>query len=262
MKIPQIIHQTLSDKRHLPEEILKNIEYLKAQNPGWTHALYDDQDRQAFIREHYPREVLMAYCSINPLYGAARADLFRYLLMFKVGGVYLDIKSSCRVPFAQLIQDEDTLLLSHWNNHEGGTHQGWGQHLKDGIESEFQNWHIICAPHHPIIRAIIEAVLYNLGCYSMSRFGVGKAGVFRTTGPIVYTKTITPLLNTQPHRIIDAEAEGLVYSVFADSAEKKSHKALFRQHYRRLKMPIVSKGKYNLLHYLHYKFLRVLKLLP
>ena len=30
---------------------------------------------------------------INPQYGAARADLFRYALLYTRGGIYLDIKS-------------------------------------------------------------------------------------------------------------------------------------------------------------------------
>jgi len=236
MQIPKIIHQTLPDKSEIPIELSRNIENLKSTNPGWRHMLYDDGDILEFINKYYEQGILDIFNSINQLYGSARADLFRYLLIFKMGGIYLDIKSGCKKPFDSFIEEDDALLLSCWHNRQGEKFQGWGVHPDDGVDSEFQNWHIICAPNHPIMLGVIKSVLWNLCHYSVEKHGVGKPGVLRTTGPIAYTKAIKPLLSQHAHRFFDSDASGLVYSVIPFP----KHKALFPTHYSRVRMPVVS----------------------
>lgn len=262
MKIPSVIHQTIADKSKLPAAIDESIRRLKALNPGWTYRIYDDGDIQNFIASNYGDETSSIFNSINPLYGAARADLFRYLLMLKEGGVYLDIKSSCSVPFETLIKEDDELLLSFWRNAPGDKFAGWGKHKGEGVENEFQNWHIICAPRHPMLQAVVDAVLDNLRNYSMLKQGVGKFGVLRTTGPLAYTKAILPLLAQHGHRLFDSDAAGLVYSVMPLDSKKKGHNSIFAKHYTKVKMPIVSSGPQTPLHYLRYKLLRLLGSMP
>jgi inositol phosphorylceramide mannosyltransferase catalytic subunit len=261
VNIPRIIHQTLPDKVNLAPGVADNVARLKGMNPDWHHVLYDDQDIQSFVRDHYDAGVLDTLNSINPLYGAARADLFRYLLMFKLGGVYLDIKSSCNAPFDTLIRPDDVMLLARWNNQPGEKFHGWGAHVDDGVNSELQNWHVICAPGHPLIQAVIDAVLGHIRGYTMRRYGVGKFGVLRTTGPIAYTKAIAPLLHELPHRIFDSDASGLVYSAVQVPGRNSGHMGLFTQHYTRVKVPLVSSGKQTILHYAHYKVLRIFGLI-
>ena len=238
MQIPRIIHQTLPDSSRISAEVSKNISALKSGNPGWHHAIYDDDDIQDFIQLHYGTDILETFRSINPLYGPARADLFRYLLIFKMGGVYLDIKSGCSRPLDSFIAEEDSLLLSRWRNCRGEKFAGWGVYPAYGIDSEFQNWHVIGAPDHPVMLAVIESVLRNLRHYSVQRFGVGKLGVLRTTGPIAYTTALHGALAQHPHRIFDSEASGLIYSVLARPG-KAGHKELFKTHYTMVSEPIV-----------------------
>jgi len=260
MQIPRIIHQTLPDKSKIPTVVLKNIEYLKSINPGWHHILYDDIDIQEFIFQYYGQRILEIYESINPLYGPARADLFRYLLIFRMGGVYLDIKSGCSKPFDSFIKENDVFLLSYWHNQQGEEFAGCGVHPADGIDSEFQNGHVICAPDHPIMKGVIELVLWNLCHYSKRKHGIGKPGVLRTTGPIAYSRAIIPLLHQHPYRIFDSDADGLIYSALPLSG-KAGHKTLFKKHYTRVVVPIVSSNQENILHYVKYKYIRLMRLI-
>jgi len=188
--------------------IADNIARLQAMNPGWRHVLHDDGDILRYIGTHFGADVLKAYNSINPLYGAARADFFRYLLMFQEGGVYLDVKSGCTQPLDSVIRPDDELLLSRWTTRPGEKIAGWGAHIDDGAPSELQNWHVMCRPGHPLMQAVIDTVMAKLRGYSMRRDGVGKFGVLRTTGPIAYTKAIEPLLDQHPHRFFDSDAPG------------------------------------------------------
>ena len=112
-RIPRIIHQTGSAKfRDLPIEFRQNIENLKALHPGWKYRYYDNERCRRFIVNCSDRTLLLAYDKIDPRYGAARADLFRYIVMYKIGGVYLDLKSKATIPLDVGLQCDDRYILS------------------------------------------------------------------------------------------------------------------------------------------------------
>jgi mannosyltransferase OCH1-like enzyme len=197
--IPKLIHQTFRDS-NLPKEIQSNIQTLKNHNPGWQHHFYDETDRLLFLRKHCDARILRAYNAINPLYGAARADFFRYLLIYHVGGLYLDIKSSTNRNLDTVTAGKQ-YILSHWDNGPRGTHRKWGLHFPDFPRGEFQQWHIAAMPKHPFLKSVIDTVLHNIENYHPVHSGVGQAGVIRTTGPIAYTQAIRPLLSHHQYRL-------------------------------------------------------------
>ena len=227
--IPRLIHQTFSS-RTLPAALQANAEALQAGNPGWEYRFYDDSDIERVIEEAYGREVLACYRRIDPRYGPARADLFRYLLMYRVGGVYLDIKSTSIVSLDRLVDRDAKFLLAKWDNGPEGRHPNWGLHqeLEHIAGGELQQWHIVCAPGHPFLKAAIDSVLANIEAYRPWVNGVGRDGVIRLTGPIAYTLAITPLRDTYDCKLFANEREmGLEYSVLPGT----SHKQLFKNHY-------------------------------
>ncbi len=195
-----------------------------------------------FIGSIYGQDVLRYYNSIDPAYGAARADLFRYLLIYKCGGVYLDIKSGLEQPLDEIIEPDDTYILSRWGG-DDPKFRGWGFHpelFEDYGVGEFQQWHVIAAPGHPFLRAAIQRVLANIGMYIPAFHGVGAEGVIRTTGPVAYTRAIMPLLPAFPHRLVEAHSElGLVYSTLED---QRGHFTLFPRHYHNQTVPVVRPG--------------------
>jgi len=232
--IPRIIHQTYPTK-YLPERLRDNVASLKNRNPGWKHCLYDDEDIEAFISAEYGPAILNRYRRINPKYGAMRADLFRYLLLYRQGGVYLDIKSSFSRPLDQVLQPADSYILSHWP----ARLREWGDlwELKAAGTEEFQQCFIICAPGHPFLKAVIENALRNITHYLPSIHGVGKIGVLRVTGPIAYTLAIWSIFERGPYRLVDSENDlGFVYSIY----ENQTHESLFQNHYSSGTEPVVK----------------------
>ncbi len=239
--IPRRIHQTFHTK-DLPPALRRAVDQTRESNPGWEHRLYDDADIVDFIRTEYGSVILNAYQRIHPLYGAARADLFRYLLMYRVGGVYLDIKSACNRSLGEALLPDDTYLLSKWH---GDRFVGMGIHpeLQAMGGKEYQQWHIVAAPGHPFLKSVIENVLRNLMVYNSQLHGVGKPGVLRVTGPIAYSLAIHPLLATQSHRIVDSAQDlGFDYSVFMKGQDSSGHKPIFLSHYSDQRGPIVASG--------------------
>ena len=212
--IPKIVQQTY-EASALSHEIKAVHDSFKAMNPDWQFRAWTNKDCYDFIYEQYGWEYLKLYLSINPRYGGTRADFFRYLCMYKYGGVYLDIKSSASIPLSELIGPEDSYLLCRWDNQrKGHRFYQWGiwpelQQIEGG---EFQQWHIIAAPGHPFLEAVIERVVKNIVGYDEFMFGVGHRAGVRVTGPIPYTLAIQPILSNHPHRMLDAIHSGLVYA--------------------------------------------------
>lgn len=69
--------------------------------------------------------------------------------MYKVGGVYLDIKSNTDKPFDTIIRPDDTYILCHWKSKEHS-------HYLKYPNCEFQQWHIISQPKHPFLKEVIQ----------------------------------------------------------------------------------------------------------
>lgn len=229
--IPRIIHQTYHSKT-FPPEILENINHLKALNPDWEYRVYDDDDITNYITKNYP-ELLNIYNKINPKYGAARADFFRYILIYNEGGVYLDIKSSLTKPLNEILTADDRYLLSHWQNDPKALHADMGlHHCIPNAFGEFQQWHVVAAKGHPFLKAVIENVSNNIQNYNPYIHDTGSWGVFNLTGPIAYSLAITPLVHLYPHRLErDNTKFGLIYSIFQSKKVGFTHHKLLKKHY-------------------------------
>jgi mannosyltransferase OCH1-like enzyme len=167
---------------------------------------------------------------INPKYGAARADFFRYLLMYREGGVYLDIKSGAKFPFNNIIFPDDEYILCHWEL-PAQTEILLNQY------GEYQQWHIICKPSHPFLGAVIKSVMENIKTYRISD-GIGKPGVLKVTGPIVYTEAIMPIVDNYKHRLItNNNIIGLIYNNLSGNLNHENRFA--KPHYSKIKEPII-----------------------
>ena len=87
--IPPNIFQTWHSKT-LPPLMLGAINRIKNINPRFNYELFDDVDCRNFIKDNFDENVLNAFDSLIP--GAYKADLWRYCILYKNGGIYLDIK--------------------------------------------------------------------------------------------------------------------------------------------------------------------------
>jgi mannosyltransferase OCH1-like enzyme len=88
-RIPRIIHQTwfeeLSADRY-PELVRLQNSWKRS---GWEYRFYNDETARNFIVDNFPSRFADAFDALIP--GAYKADLFRYLVLMKEGGVYADV---------------------------------------------------------------------------------------------------------------------------------------------------------------------------
>lgn len=245
------IFQTNKTKEQSSAAIRDNIRKIQDCNPGWNYSLFDDADIEDYIGRFYGPVILSYYKRIDPSYGAAKADFFRYLVIYREGGIYLDIKSSPDKPLDEVVKDGDCYLLSYWNNAPGDGHEGFGHYpgLPDYISrGEIIQWYIAASAGHPLLRLVIATVLRNIDAYNPFTDGVGWTGTMKTTGPIMYTKTIYDALAATPGdypvQWVDIIKDcGFRYSIFekeqGENPSAPSHTAVLSSDYRKASVPLI-----------------------
>lgn len=87
--IPHVVYQTW-ETSDLPPLMKKNRDKMMHDNPEFKYVLMDKDQRRQFIKENFDEKTLKAYDKLIP--GAYKADLWRYCVIYKNGGIYLDIK--------------------------------------------------------------------------------------------------------------------------------------------------------------------------
>ena len=246
-RIPRIVHQTFARIEDLSPEILEKNRQLEILNPDYIFEYYDDVRVDSWIEANCDDQLISVFRSINPNYGAAKADLFRYLLIYKTGGIYLDIKSTCIKPLDLIVNPLDEFIISRWELDPLTNNRRFGRHMelqKLGID-EFQQWFLISIPFNPIILSVIQEVTNRLSkSREKFRTSFGRLGVYRLTGPIVFSKVVASSKNLKEWREIDSFAEGFRYKLKADSGEI-DYVNDSSKHYSKLFQPIVSNGSFS-----------------
>jgi len=214
--IPKIIYQTGENWNSVPKKVKKSIEKMKSINPGWEYRFYNDDNVERFIRDRYGDEMVSTYLRINPRYGPSRADFFRYLLIYSEGGAYFDLKSTMKNPLNDILGKDDKFILSHWEAPSFGEQKEKGVYSSYAPYGEFQQWHIIAAPKHPFLHAVIEEICYRIHNFEAVEEKSGKLGALHTTGPYVYTEAIHQTISDEPDISYTAykssDEVGLIYS--------------------------------------------------
>ena len=259
--ITKTINQTYYS-HSVPQEIAENIENMKRINPQWNYKLYNDDEIEEFISINYGEEILGYYKRIAPEYGAAKADLFRYLLIYKQGGVYIDLKSSITRPLDTLLKPNDGFILSYWDNEEGETHEGVGlnfpefQHI---IRGEYMQWFIISSAGHPLLRSVIIKILENIDKYNPYIDGIGWQGTVGTTGPIPYTLTLEKEQknNIGTFRWVNLIKDfGIQYSIY-EGIDISHHAKVLKKDYRKGIKPVIV-HRCKLIHTANVAWLRLM----
>jgi mannosyltransferase OCH1-like enzyme len=106
-KIPKIVFQTMETNLTLLN-IKSCITQIKTLNPDYKYYYFNSRDCREFIRKEFP-EVLEHYDMLLP--GAYKADLWRYCILYKYGGFYLDIRMYPYLSFDSIIT-KDTEFMS------------------------------------------------------------------------------------------------------------------------------------------------------
>lgn len=165
--LPKIIYQTWY-KKSLPSAIQNSVNYMLSQNLDYLYELHDDSDMDSFISENFDKNIYAAFKSLKV--GAAKADLWRYLILYKNGGIYLDVDSVIYGPLDNLITD-NCAIISREKNY-----------------GKFVQWCLIYPSNHPLLKLCVDKCVFNI-------LNKTSNDILELTGPVVYSQAIREYFN-------------------------------------------------------------------
>jgi hypothetical protein len=175
--IPLDLYQTWHTKK-LPPKMKENVKNLKYKNPEFKHHLYDDNDCRDFIKNNFDKDVLDAFDNLIP--GAYKADLWRYCILYKKGGIYLDIKFQCENNFklieltdkeyfvlerpyaAHNINIKEEIIMVNNKNYYRNIYKKIDIHFWRNKELGLYNAFMVCKPNNPILLECINSIVENV----------------------------------------------------------------------------------------------------
>lgn len=187
MAIPKVIYQTFKTNK-IPLLTKFYIWRFLKRNKGYSRKFFDDAQIDILIRENFDQRTYKAFARLQ--IGAAKADFFRYAVLYVYGGIYLDLDSDIIGVLDRVIRPDDTAVITHEKN-----------------RSLYAQWALIYDKGHPFLRRTIELIVRNI---EENRY---PHDVHQMTGPTVYTEAINLVLKEDPqvsYRRITDDYQGLL----------------------------------------------------
>jgi tetratricopeptide (TPR) repeat protein len=170
--IPKIISQYWNDKIP-PPDVKKALDTWKAMNTEYVYELFNDETARLFISENYDNTVVDIFDHV--MSPSMRCDFFRYAVVLKRGGFFIDADERCLLPisFSLGACSDKTLILTRG-------------HANALLCSPFG-----AAPNHPAVGMIFQEALEGL---LQARVSGKLPDIHATTGPGLITRVIAKTL--------------------------------------------------------------------
>ncbi len=167
----------------------KSIEYLRDnkelfqcafswyKSKGYTYKFFTDAECDSFMKTHYP-DIYPLYASL-PL-AVMKADLWRYCVIYKYGGIYADVDTILLSSPDMFIMDKELVVSAEHRDH-------------------MCQWVFAASPGSPVLKTVIDMVTQRI------RLGLRleKHFVLNTTGPGIFTAGILEYLRKNTHVVQD-----------------------------------------------------------
>jgi mannosyltransferase OCH1-like enzyme len=136
---------------------------------SYHYRFHSTGDCLDFVQKNFPGKPTELYSRLT--IGAAQADLWRLMVLYKHGGVYMDIDSHLVWPLDRFIKAEVSEIFLRYKN-------------KDAT-----NYFIASSPANPNIKALLDEVLYRIETSQSNN-------VYEITGPCVFEDVLAKKSHT------------------------------------------------------------------
>jgi hypothetical protein len=167
--LPKIIHQTWKNEL-LPENLSMLAETWKELHPDWHYILWTDEMNREFIKRFFP-DFLLQYDSYPK--NIQKVDAVRYFILYKIGGLFVDLDFECTENIEPLIADKECVFALEPQEHC----------------EQFKKDKIIC---NAFMASKPANLFFNAICNSLPSFTWKKTNlidnILGTTGPFALTE--------------------------------------------------------------------------
>lgn len=162
--IPRVIHQIWLGPEPPP---WYTMETCRQANPAWLHVVWTDDNLPPMVNRK-------AFDAFDTSYHA-QADVLRYEILFRFGGVYVDADQLCLRSFDDLLGPDDAFFAGYQNlgNPDLDDERRRATLIANAV--------VGASPCHPIL----ERVIRDIGASTEE-----KGPPWRTVGPAALTKAI------------------------------------------------------------------------
>jgi mannosyltransferase OCH1-like enzyme len=169
--IPKTIWQTYKDPyNNLQQYMIDASNSWKVHNPEYEYKYMDDQQAKEFVLNEYGQEWSDIFNNL-PV-GVMRGDLWRYMIIYKYGGVYSDLDTICNEPISNWMPNKYSMIVCPEN------------------DRDFCQWTFAASAGHPFLKSVLDHIKEKLKnpSYGSPHF------VHTHTGPIVWSHGILSAL--------------------------------------------------------------------
>jgi mannosyltransferase OCH1-like enzyme len=216
--IPNTIHQIWDDTKNSIPLFLTNLaETWKRKHPMWKYEFWDKKRIEQFVSCYYPT-LLDKYYGLK--YDIQRWDIIRYMILYKVGGLYVDFDYECLESVDKYLFGKSCCLGLEPKEHTG---------LLSKVR--ISNAFIATIPLHPFIGLLLENAI-KAESLSDGKFMY----VMETTGPCMVSRVYEKYINKDelylfPSEMISPLSKGDVVKfvhkkIDADVLNEKLQKAI------------------------------------
>jgi len=144
--VPLVIYMTWHSN-NISDDMNQVIVKNREMTPEFDTYFYSDKDCYNFIKDNFEPDVLNAFKTLKP--GAFKADLFRYCILYKKGGVYSDIKMELHLPLIDILKEYPKIFIGNIPDEPPNpTNQIW-------------NGFMSSPPGNPVFKACIDEIVLN-----------------------------------------------------------------------------------------------------
>ena len=152
------------------------------------------------MNDNFSLTIKKIYDNINSKFLAVKSDLIRYFLIYKFGGVYLDIKSNSIINLNNII-DNYKIKLFNWcePNVNFNFKRLFFPRMRKLLGPEIIQWFLLYPPNHYIIKIILDNIINTYNLYKLNS-NINQ-DVFEFTGPILYSNIIYKYFNKNEYEL-------------------------------------------------------------
>lgn len=194
--MPKIIHQIWGGAELLPVNLAELGETWKEYHPDWKYEFWDDARSLDFIQEHYPQYIKKFK---DFTFNVQRWDAIRFLILYKMGGMYMDFDTQCLASLDELIADKIC-----WFSLEPLVHaQVFDREI-------FLSTALMgCVPEHPFMGKVIDKVFGDFQKLKFTTLDNKGKECLKTTGPLMVTELYEQLSEGEKKNVSPIPAEYL-----------------------------------------------------
>jgi mannosyltransferase OCH1-like enzyme len=217
--IPRVVYQTWENNL-LGKTHAKLWTHFRSLNPEFSFRLFTTSDCDKWMEDNFGQHPIVTIYR-NAKFGPMKADIWRYCVLYKQGGVYCDISKMISCPLNRFVGKSSVAVISYELNAIPTSMRSACVAPRISYPSNLiLNWCLASSRGHPFLGRCIENIVKAYPKFKNQRFEFAKDAVLRFTGPEMMTLSIHQSLLDDPE--IGFEQAGIDFGGYGISEIPRS----------------------------------------